>query len=150
MTALTPEQRGDLAEKLLPYAARLACLVHGDGDQRDVHQTIARLDRDQRDALLVVLAGLVNPDAKLADVLGYLSWDENGNPLGQQRLNGTVRGLTYLRDWPVAGWLSDDAIRWEQRVAARALAAAGEHYTDISDRLGVSSRTVERWLAVAT
>lgn len=76
---MTPTDRGDLAQDLLPTAAHLACLVHGDGDARDIHQTIARLTPHQRDALLVVLAALIDPDQPAAELLDFITWDEEGN-----------------------------------------------------------------------
>lgn len=77
----TAEARGDLAEQMLPVAAYLSTVVHGDGGDRDVHQELSRLDDAQRDALIVVLAGLVNPDRPLAALLGWVDFDENGDPI---------------------------------------------------------------------
>ncbi|MFE6126675.1 hypothetical protein ACFQ6Q_00160 [Streptomyces sp. NPDC056437] len=67
-----------MAEQLLPVAAELVTLVHGDGGPRDVHQALARLDAAQKDALLVVLAGLVDPDQPMGEALAWLDFDENG------------------------------------------------------------------------
>lgn len=67
-----------MAEALLPIAAHLVALVHGDGGPRDVHQALARLDATQKDALLVVLAGLVDPDQPMGASLGWLDYDEHG------------------------------------------------------------------------
>src|SRR5690242_8289703 len=87
------EARGDLAERLLPVAAQLACLVHGDGDGRDVHQAVARLAEGEKDALLVVLAGLVPPDVPLGWLLAYLTWDEHGRAAKPDAGTQTLRDV---------------------------------------------------------
>ncbi|MFD8384294.1 hypothetical protein ACFV2X_38230 [Streptomyces sp. NPDC059679] len=81
MTTTTVEDRADLAEDLLPIAAHLAVLVHGDGGPRDVHQALARLSPAQRDALVVVLAGLVDPDQPISSALGWLDFNEHGQQI---------------------------------------------------------------------
>jgi len=78
MSALTPEQRGDLAEQMLPVAAHLAVLVHGDGGRQDVAEVLAGLDDAQKNALLVVLAGLVDPEQPVGKALGWIDFDEYG------------------------------------------------------------------------
>ncbi|MEU0624923.1 hypothetical protein ABZ329_29200 [Streptomyces rubiginosohelvolus] len=78
MTTFTAEQRGDLAEAMLPVAAHLAVLVHGDGGPEDVADALAGLDDAQRTALIVVLAGLVNPDQSMGEALGWLDRTEHG------------------------------------------------------------------------
>ncbi|HEY5834934.1 hypothetical protein [Streptomyces sp.] len=82
MSAGTAAQaRGDLAEAMLPVAARLACLVHGDGGPEDIRQELDALTSRQTEALVVVLAGLVDPDRSVASSLGWLSVDEGGRPV---------------------------------------------------------------------
>lgn len=140
---MTPTERGDLAEQLLPVAARLACIVHGDGGPRDIQQIIARLTPHERDALLVVLAGLVDPDQPAQDALGYLAWDEHGRPAHPAIPDGgTVRDLA--EEW------------WEQhaqptpvdpRAAARELLLQGLRAEQVAARIGVTERTVFRWQA---
>jgi hypothetical protein len=78
MSPLTPEQRGDLAEQMLPHAAHLAVLVHGDGGPEDVAEVLAGLDETQKNALIVVLAGLVDPDQPVGKALGWLDYNEHG------------------------------------------------------------------------
>jgi hypothetical protein len=75
---MTVEQRGDLAEQMLPIAAHLAVLVHGDGGPEDVREVLEGLDATQKDALLVVLAGLVDPEQPLGKALGWLDFNEHG------------------------------------------------------------------------
>lgn len=143
MTTNTPEQRGDLAEHLLPIAARLACIVHGDGGARDIHQAVARLDHDQRDALLIVLAGLVNPDAQLDQLLGYVTWNEHGRPARPAKVTGTVRDLAD--DWWDTHWGSHQHTQdMTERDAAiiedtALLASHGCTREDIAKRVGVGS-----------
>ncbi|QLJ06794.1 hypothetical protein HZZ00_37840 (plasmid) [Streptomyces sp. NEAU-sy36] len=79
MSTLSPEQRGELAEQMLPVAANLAVLVHGDGGPEDVAEVLGSLDSTQKDALLVVLAGLVDPDQPVGKALGWLDFDEHGS-----------------------------------------------------------------------
>ncbi|MFF1916171.1 hypothetical protein ACFVYE_32210 [Streptomyces sp. NPDC058239] len=78
MSTLTAEQRGDLAEDMLPVAAHLAVLVHGDGGPEDVQEVLESLDEAQRSALIVVLAGLVDPDQPMGKALGWLDFNEDG------------------------------------------------------------------------
>lgn len=79
MSYLAPEQRGDLAERMLPVAANLAVLVHGDGGPEDVAEVLAGLDDTEKNALIVVLAGLVDPDQPVGKALGWLDFDEHGS-----------------------------------------------------------------------
>lgn len=72
MSILTAQQRGDLAESMLSVAAHLAMLVHGDGGPEDVQEVLAGLDETQRAGLIVVLAGLVDPDQPISHALGWL------------------------------------------------------------------------------
>ncbi|WP_147992532.1 hypothetical protein [Streptomyces sp. t39] len=67
-----------MVEDLLPAAAHLVTLVHGDGGPRDVHQALASLSSSDKDVLLIVLAGLVNPDQPMSKALGWLDFNEFG------------------------------------------------------------------------
>jgi hypothetical protein len=93
MTALTATERGDLAERLLPIAAQLVCLVHGEGGPRDIQQLLARLTADDRDALPILVAALADPDRPLAAALRWLDFTEDGAPATPVRVLGTVRDL---------------------------------------------------------
>jgi hypothetical protein len=75
---MTAAQRGDLAEEMLPVAAHLAVLVHGDGGPEDVREVLGGLSETQKDALLVVLAGLVDPEQPVGKALGWLDFNEHG------------------------------------------------------------------------
>lgn len=79
MSALSAERRGDLAEDMLPVAAHLAVLVHGDGGPEDVAEVLAGLDDTRKNALIVVLAGLVDPEQPVGKALGWLDFNEHGS-----------------------------------------------------------------------
>lgn len=76
---MNAEQRGDLAEEMLPTAAHLAVLVHGDGGPEDVAEVLAGLDEARKNALIVVLAGLVDPEQPVGKALGWLDFNEEGS-----------------------------------------------------------------------
>lgn len=116
MSTLSATDRGNLAEAMLPVAANLVMLVHGDGGPRDVHQALARLDDAQRNALIVVLAGLVDPDRPLGDVLGWLDFNEHGQPI-------------------VPDWDSETTLR-----------GVADEEADAADWDGVDHVAVDRWL----
>ncbi|MDX3672777.1 hypothetical protein [Streptomyces europaeiscabiei] len=93
MTA-TAEERGDLAERMLPLAAHLACIVRGEGGPEDVEDALSGLTGHEQTALIVALAGLIDPDTLLADALAYLTWDEHGQPSPPvRRDHRTIRTL---------------------------------------------------------
>ncbi|MGW1870962.1 hypothetical protein ACWCPS_36155 [Streptomyces mauvecolor] len=94
MSAGDAQERGDLAEQLLPVAANLTMLVHGDGGVQDIRHVLADLTPAEKEALLVVLAGLVRVDQPLGKLLGWLDFDENGHlvaPSWEER--STLRDL---------------------------------------------------------
>lgn len=78
MSVMGMRERGDLAEEMLPVAAGLVAVVHGDGGREDVGNILRRLDDTQKNALLVVLAGLVDPDRPVGEALGWMTFDEYG------------------------------------------------------------------------
>jgi hypothetical protein len=131
---MTAEERGDMVEDLLPQAANLVALVHGDGGPQDVHQALARLDATQKEALLVILAALVDPDQPMTKSLGWVDFDEHGRtivpPAWQQR--ETLRDLIPEPDL-------EDADTYVDEVAV-------QHYLD-GKRVPVTNR--ERLEAVA-
>ena len=67
----SPAARGRLAEKLVPVAAALAGIVHGDGDVNDVAKLIGKADRRDWPALMVVLAAGWDLDRTTGEVLGW-------------------------------------------------------------------------------
>ena len=96
MSGLNAQQRGDLAEAMLPVAAHLAVLVHGDGGPEDVRDVIHGLTDTEKDALIVVLAGLVDPDQPMGKALGWLDFNEHG-------------ALTVPPSWSQSGSVRDMA-----------------------------------------
>lgn len=80
MTTLSARERGDLAEELLPTAAELVTIVHGDGGPDELGSLIGGLGAVQKDALLVLLASMVDPDRTLSDAFAWLRFDEHGRP----------------------------------------------------------------------
>jgi hypothetical protein len=150
---MTPIERGDLADRLVPIAAGLACIVHGDGDQRDIAHVLAQLDQVERDALIVVLAGLIDPDATIADTFGYLTWDEHGMPappLEKRRPSRAATPPKTLRDIAILPKLPSDLLEFfieEKQVEARIkYHQLGQRQEDIARELGVHERTVQRWV----
>jgi hypothetical protein len=146
MSATTAADRGDLAERLLPIAAGLACITHGDGDQRDIAHTLSILNQAERDALIVVLAGLVDPDANLAALLGYVTWDETGRPAGPRPvLTGKLRDIAK---WRSVSSGAEGLLLAEQRSTAWALHVGRDvEQVAVAEQLGVHPVTVSRWLA---
>lgn len=77
MSAMSVEQRGGLVEEMLPVAANLAVLVHGEGGPEDIAQVLAGLDEGQKNALIVVLAGMVDPDRPVGKGLSWTAVTKN-------------------------------------------------------------------------
>lgn len=143
---MTPEERGDLAERLLPVAAKLACITHGDGDHHDIHHHTQRFDRTELLALVVLLAGLVDPDQLLADALGYITWDERGHAAPTPAYGRkTLRGLAKDVQGPES--LGVDLIVKSERVllARRLYLVDGLSLSAVARAVGVSDITVKQW-----
>lgn len=117
MTTLTAAERGDLAEDMLPVAARLATIVHGDGGPEDVAQVLGVLDGREKDALIVVLAGLADPDRPLAALLGWVDFDEAAQPVDADHADRTT-----LRDIADGLGPEDDTDPVDEVAVARFLA----------------------------
>lgn len=148
---MTPAEFGDLADRLVPTAAGLACIVHGDGTSHDIAHVLNRLDDQERIALIVVLAGLINPDATLDDTFAYLTWDEHGRalPTRAKRPSRAEVPPQTLRDIAVTPTVNSGLHGWfrdEQRAEARMRYRGGEHQDDIARDLGVNVRTVWSWI----
>ncbi|MFF1298209.1 MULTISPECIES: helix-turn-helix domain-containing protein [unclassified Streptomyces] len=92
MSTLSAQQRGDLVQAMLPVAANLAVLVHGDGGPEDIADVLAGLDDTAKNALIVVLAGMVDPE----------------QPVGR-RLSWTA--VTRNAALPMPAWLEQKPIR---------------------------------------
>lgn len=142
----TATERGDLAQRLLPTASKLACIVHGDGDWRDIAFHTRRLDRDELLALTVVLAGLVDPEQRIDDALGYLSWDEYGAP-APALANGrkTIRGLSAQINGPET-YGAAQILKSEQMMLAREIhVGQGLTATETAAIVGCDPDTIHKW-----
>jgi hypothetical protein len=62
-------------------AVELACLVQGDGGRDDIAAWLAAVPAGEKDALLVVLAALVDTSQRPCDLLSWLTFDETGRPM---------------------------------------------------------------------
>ncbi|WP_093803950.1 hypothetical protein [Streptomyces sp. Wb2n-11] len=79
MTAMSAEERGDLAQALLPEAAGLVCAVREERPEQ-IAARLRGLSRYELEALAVVLAAIVDPDRGLKEALSWVDFDEYGEP----------------------------------------------------------------------
>jgi hypothetical protein len=143
---VTPEEGGDLVERLLPIAARIACVVNGDGDRHDIDHHTKRLDRQELIALVVLLGAMVDPNARVDDALGFITWDEHGRP-APPKVHGrlTIRSLGYDVEGPTTLG-AERVLRSEQVQLARELhLGQGFTITEVARQLGVGPKTVQKW-----
>lgn len=85
---MTPDDRADLAERMIPLACDLACKVR-DGDAEGIARLAAEHEWDTPTAaLLVVLAAMVPDDGPVGDLLAWteglevsLAWQQEPLPL---------------------------------------------------------------------
>jgi hypothetical protein len=168
VSGLSARERGDLVEEMLPVAARLVTLVHGDGGPEDVHETLGGLSGVQKDALLVVLAGMVDPDETVGKMLGWVSFDEHGRTIVPPAwsVRTTLRDMApepeVEDDEGYVDWVAVDAYARGQRVvvterervaAVQQAVAAGVTYLELDAMHGLSrgstatfvSRTRRAW-----
>lgn len=144
---MTPTERGDLAERMLPIAAGLACITHGDGDQRDIAHLLNKLSETELRGLAVVLASLVDPDLKLRDALGHVTWDETGRPSDVEIPGGTLRGIAVRPE--IASGSHELLLAENKHFALVANRVHGTSHRDIAEQLDVAPATVTRWLTPA-
>ncbi|MFE6500723.1 hypothetical protein [Kitasatospora sp. NPDC057738] len=143
---MSANQPGDTAERLLPIAAGLACIVRGEGGPREVAHILGQLDAYEREVMIVVLAGLVDPDRTVADVLGYLTWDEHEQPVPAPTVEKTLREIAVMPNLP------SPLVRWlkaEQQHEARMRYRSGETQGEIAQSMGLDVQTVGRWVRAA-
>lgn len=161
---MNARQRGDLAEQMLPVAANLSVLVHGEGGPEDVQEVLSSLSEEQRMALIVVLAGLVDPEQPLGKALGWLDFNEHGALTVPDWQNvATVRGLavdsaperldedSFIDEVAVDQYLKGKTSRVtprERLEAVRKAAAMGVTYLDLDAlhglRLGSTATFISR------
>lgn len=82
---LTARQRGRLAERMVPVALELACLVRDEGPDA-IGEFLGEVAGgtplpDQVTALLVVTAAMLPVDRPADDLLSWVTFDELGEPL---------------------------------------------------------------------
>lgn len=143
MTAAERTERADMVEGMIPTAARIVCIVHGDGGQQDVAHVVAQLEPIEINALLVLLGAMVDPDRLIADAFAWVTWDEHGQPVAPSRTTRTIRQVAAVR-WTNSG--VEEALRDEQRRQARVLHLQyGYEPREIARHIGVHERTVARW-----
>lgn len=158
MSVMTPEQRGDLAEAMIPVAANLVTLVHGDGGPEDVQEVLTSLDPRQKDALLIVLAGLVDPDQPISKALGWLEFTEDRDlavpPWSEKKrirdlapepvlAKATVDPVAVRRYVGGSGVEVTDDDRLE---AVRRCAASGMSYADVDELRDLPAKSTENFV----
>lgn len=89
--------RDALVDACVPLAAELACTVRDEGPDA-VADVLARVPDGRYDALAVVLAAMVDPDACMTDLLAWTDWTPPpriGHPLPRE--HGSERGYQQHR-----------------------------------------------------
>jgi hypothetical protein len=69
--------KADLAERMVYVAEKMIEAVHDKG-QEAVRRVLAPLDPDERVALTVMLAAMIDPSKPSAERLAWVTWDDNG------------------------------------------------------------------------
>lgn len=161
MSGLSVEQRGDLAERMLPVAAHLALLVHGDGGPQDVAEALAGLSETEKGALIVVLAGLVDPDQPVGKALSWLDVTKHGALpvpawLSQQPLKAYAPEPVlddddnYIDEIAVQKHLAGKAlyVTWRERMEAVARGVrAGMTYPDFDQMYGLTKGSTSTFVS---
>lgn len=153
---LTAEERGDLVESLLPEAAGLVVAVREEA-QEQIADRLQGLGRHELEALAVVLAALVDPDRTVKDALGWVDFDEHGQPLAplgksKRAVRSLARRGSVDRARRVDMVAVERSLRGErfdltsfERTAAVDLGIrCGMSYDDVADRLGMTRDAVKR------
>jgi hypothetical protein len=105
MSGLSAQQRGDLAEAMLPEAAGLVVDVH-EGSADDIRVRLSRLTRHELEAVAVILGALADPERGIREALSWVDFDEDGNRLHPSDLTKsekTVRDLAPKMRRQLAG-----------------------------------------------
>jgi hypothetical protein len=87
----------DLAERMVPVAMRVVGAVHDEGAGA-VARALAPLTPQERIAVTVVLAAMVNPDRTPSELLAWVDWD--GAPVNMLALFGSTPVVDDLGDNP--------------------------------------------------
>lgn len=123
----TPTDLADLAESLVPVASRLVGAVHDDG-VAEIGRLLHAMNPCDYPALCVVLAAMVDPDRSAADLLSWVTWDEDSPPTPDSTLFGDIGTSSsslveaeFTR--PVEQWSEATCKRmrsaWRKRLAGR-------------------------------
>ena len=126
---VTDEQ---IATSLVPLAAQLIGVVRDYGPD-DVAAVLARVPDGRHDALAVVLAAMVDPDARPSDLLAWTH-------------SGPVKSRQFTPPEYDAGNVADHSLSHHSERRAEILRLTQEGLTrpQIAERLGVTVRCVER------
>lgn len=146
----------DYAEALVPYAMRLVATVHDEGPDavRDVLAEV-RLEPglDQVDpwqALAVVLAGMVDPEKKASELLGWTKSIPDGDTTPVTALPQASKVDKVAVERCCSGRLDASQLRPVERIeVVRILTGCGLSLSEITARTGMNRRTVSRWRTVA-
>lgn len=121
-----------LADELVPIAAELVGVVRDYGPE-DVAAVLARVPDGRHDALAVVLAAMVNPDARPSQLL---AWTKAG-PVESRQFTPAAYDIKNLPSDTLGR-------RSERRQEILRLTREGLTRPQIAGRLGVTVRCVER------
>lgn len=122
----------DLAQELVPIAAQLVATVRDYGPD-DVKAVLSRVPDGRHDALAIVLAAMVDPDARPSQLLAW-----------------TELGPVPSRDFTPPGYdlkgLTQSALgrHAERRKEVARLTNLGLSGREIAERLGITDRAVSR------
>jgi DNA-binding NarL/FixJ family response regulator len=121
----------ELADALVPIAAELVGTVRDYGPA-DVAAVLARVPDGRLDALAVVLAAMVDPDARPSDLLKWTTEPARSREFTPKAYN--------LRSLPP----NELGRHPERRAEVARMSAAGCSADEISARLGITPRSVIR------
>lgn len=164
-TAMTPapgfaEARGDLAQALIPHATGLAVAVREE-TRPEIRARLAGLSRTELEGLAVVLAAMVDPERPLKEALGWVDFDEYGDPVpdrerSRPRSERTIREAaprgavdarvgvdTVAVDRALAGG-EVPLNQWERTAAVSRGLLKGLGYDLVAERLGMERDAVQR------
>ncbi|MEU1284961.1 helix-turn-helix domain-containing protein [Kitasatospora sp. NPDC005856] len=145
---MSPEEGGDRIEKLMPVAARIACVIHGDGDHHDITHHTKNLGRDDLLRLIVILGAMVDPGTPVDDALGFITWDEHGRPKPPIVTGPRLRIRSLAADVEPPADLGAERVLKSERVQLAREIHLGQGYTvtETARQLGIDPDTVRKWL----
>jgi len=122
----------DITDDLVPLAAELIGCVRDYGPDA-VAGVLARVPEGRHDALAVVLAAMVDPDARPTELLAWA----NGGPVKSRDFGPPARGIHALTPKELGR-------RADRRLEVARLSALRVPVSEIALRLGISERSVVR------